>query len=97
VSAHLDVTGMTHAPDSTLGYPTDASRATLVVDGPVANGTGHTTAIDGTCATCSGIRIRNIQVNGTRLGAPPTGGGANIEIGGSNADQLCVPHPNSIL
>ena len=47
---------------STLGYPTDNSRATLVVSGPVSNGQGHTTAIDGTCANCSGIILRNIQV-----------------------------------
>ncbi len=47
---------------STVGYPTDNSRATLVVSGPVSNGQGHTTAIDGTCANCSGIILRNIQV-----------------------------------
>ena len=47
---------------STVGYPTDNSRATLVVSGPVSNGTGHTTAIDGTCANCGGIILRNIQV-----------------------------------
>lgn len=29
-----------------------------------------------------------VQINGTRAGAPPTGGGANIEMGGSNSDQL---------
>ena len=91
---------------STVGYPTDDSRATLVVSGPVSNGQGHTTAIDGTCANCSGIVLRNIQVciphrylmftssmphrqiNGTRGGASPTNGGANIEMGGSNSDQL---------
>ena len=47
---------------STVGYPTGPERATLVVNGPVFNGTGHTTAIQGTCDTCSGVRIRNIQV-----------------------------------
>ena len=47
---------------STEGYPTDNSRATLVVSGPVSNGQGHTTAVDGTCANCSGIILRNIQV-----------------------------------
>ncbi|KAI0268151.1 pectin lyase fold/virulence factor [Gloeopeniophorella convolvens] len=73
---------------STLGYPTDDSRATLVVSGPVSNGTGHTTAIDGTCANCDGVRLRNIQINGTRAGAPPTAGGANIEMGGANSNQL---------
>ena len=28
------------------------------------------------------------QINGTRAGAPPTSGGANIEFGGANSDQL---------
>jgi len=73
---------------STVGYPTDDSRATLVVSGPVSNGQGHTTAVDGTCANCGGVILRNIQVNGTRAGASPTGGGANIEMGGPNSNQL---------
>ncbi|KAF8257325.1 hypothetical protein EI94DRAFT_1818245 [Lactarius quietus] len=79
------------APDqeiSTVGYPTDDSRATLVVSGPVANGTGHTNAVNGTCSNCSGVKLRNIQINGTRAGAPPNGGGANIEMGGPNSNQL---------
>ncbi|KAI0307063.1 hypothetical protein B0F90DRAFT_1684773 [Multifurca ochricompacta] len=73
---------------STVGYPTDHSRATLVVSGPVANGQGHTTAVDGTCGNCSGTKLRNIQINGTRARAPPTSGGANIEMGGPNSNQL---------
>lgn len=74
---------------STQGYPTGSDRATLVVSGPVfSNGTGHSTAVDGTCANCDGVTLRNIQVNGTRLGAPPLNGGANIEMGGSNSNQL---------
>ncbi|KAK0491487.1 hypothetical protein IW261DRAFT_91915 [Armillaria novae-zelandiae] len=73
---------------STVGYPTGDERATLVINGPVFNGTGHTTAIDGTCANCAGIKIKNIQINGTRLGATPTSGGANIEIGGPTSDQV---------
>ncbi|KAI9063337.1 hypothetical protein FKP32DRAFT_1592598 [Trametes sanguinea] len=73
---------------STVGYPTGDERATLVVAGPVANGQGHTTAVDGTCQNCSGVKLRNIQINGTRAGAPPTSGGANIEMGGSNSNQL---------
>lgn len=60
----------------------------LVVNGPVFNGTGHTTAVDGSCPTCSGVKLRNVQINGTRSGAPPTGGGANIEFGGANTNQL---------
>ncbi|KAI0068544.1 hypothetical protein BV25DRAFT_1792614 [Artomyces pyxidatus] len=73
---------------STEGYPTGDERATLIVNGPVANGQGHTTAIDGTCGTCSGVKLRNIQIDGTRRGASPTGGGANIEMGGANSGQL---------
>lgn len=73
---------------STVGYPTDDSRATLVVSGPVSNGQGHTTAVDGTCANCSGIKLRNIQIDGTRNGASSTKGGGNIEFGNSNTNQL---------
>lgn len=47
---------------STLGYPTDDTRAVLVVNGPVSNGTGHTTAINGQCANCDGVKLRNVQV-----------------------------------
>ncbi|THH28421.1 hypothetical protein EUX98_g5766 [Antrodiella citrinella] len=79
------------APDQeirTLGEPFGDERATLVVNGPVSNGVGHTTAVDGTCGNCNGVRLRHVQINGTRLGAPPTGGGANIEMGGPNNGQL---------
>ncbi|KAG1805723.1 uncharacterized protein BJ212DRAFT_1391240 [Suillus subaureus] len=73
---------------STLGYPTDNTRAVLVVNGTITNGTGQTTAVDGTCANCDGVILRNVQINGTRAGAPPTAGGANIEMGGPNSNQL---------
>lgn len=73
---------------STQGYPTGNDRATLVVNGPVSNGQGHTNAVDGTCTNCSGVKLRNIQINGTRAGASPTQGGANIEMGGGNSGQL---------
>ncbi|XP_006456719.1 hypothetical protein AGABI2DRAFT_78419 [Agaricus bisporus var. bisporus H97] len=73
---------------STFGYPTGDDRATLVVNGPVANGQGHTTAVDGTCANCSGVKLRHVQIDGTRRSAPPTQGGANIEMGGPNSGQL---------
>ncbi|KAI0751072.1 hypothetical protein C8Q80DRAFT_1155380 [Daedaleopsis nitida] len=73
---------------STVGYPVGDDRATLVVAGPVANGQGHTTAVDGTCQNCSGVKLRHVQINGTRGGASPTAGGANIEMGGSNSGQL---------
>ena len=51
---------------STAGYPTDDTRAMLVVNGPVANGVGHTSAVDGTCPNCSGVKLRNIQVSAPR-------------------------------
>lgn len=54
---------------STQGYPTGNDRATLVVNGPVSNGTGHTNAVDGTCTNCSGVKLRNIQVCFYRRGA----------------------------
>lgn len=73
---------------STYGYPTDDSRATLVVMGPVDNGDPHTVAVDGTCGQCDGVKLRNIQINGTRNGHPPTTGGGNIEFGGDNSGQL---------
>ena len=47
---------------STVGYPTGDERATLVVAGPVFNGTGHTNAVDGTGLNCNGVKLRNIQV-----------------------------------
>ena len=48
---------------STVGYPTGDDRATLVVNGPVSNGQGHTTAVDGTCSNCSGVKLRYVQVS----------------------------------
>ncbi|EJU06387.1 hypothetical protein DACRYDRAFT_73816 [Dacryopinax primogenitus] len=72
----------------TLGYPTDDSRACLTVNGVVANGTGHTTAINAQCVGCDRAIVRNIQVNGTRHGAIPTSGGANLEMGGPTSGQL---------
>lgn len=47
---------------STVGYPSGEERAILVVSGPVFNGSGHTTAVDGTCPNCNGVKLRNIQV-----------------------------------
>jgi len=73
---------------STQGYPIGDQRATLVVDGPVSKGAGHTTAVDGTCDNCSGVVLRNIQINGNRNGTAPTDGGGNIEMGGPNSNQL---------
>ncbi|KIY52617.1 hypothetical protein FISHEDRAFT_25752, partial [Fistulina hepatica ATCC 64428] len=73
----------------TEGYPTGDERAILVVDGPVySNGTGHTTAIIGTDKNCGGAKVRSIQINGTRLDGNPISGGANIEMGGPNANHV---------
>jgi hypothetical protein len=44
---------------STLGYPTGIERAVLTVSGPISD---HTTAISGTCSTCNGVILRNVQV-----------------------------------
>lgn len=52
---------------STLGHPTDDTRAVLVVSGAVTNGTGQTTAVDGTCANCDNVILRNIQVKSFTL------------------------------
>ncbi|KAG6813030.1 hypothetical protein H0H92_014564 [Tricholoma furcatifolium] len=69
---------------STQGYPTDDKRALLVVNGTInPDGTGHSTAIDSSgCVACTGLTLRNIQIDGARRGAPPVNGGANIEMGG---------------
>lgn len=52
---------------STVGYPTGDERATLVVFGPVFNGTGHSTAVDGTCTNCDGVKLRNVQASFTTI------------------------------
>jgi hypothetical protein len=74
---------------STQGYPTDDTRATIVVNGSrVDDDSQHTTAVIGSLANLSGVSLRNVQINGTRLGNPPLGGGANIEMGGDNNGQI---------
>ncbi|KAF8592767.1 hypothetical protein K439DRAFT_1643763 [Ramaria rubella] len=75
---------------STQGLPTDGSRAILTISGPVLqpNQDNHTTAVDGQCATCNGVKLRHIQINGSRGGAQAVDGGANIEMGGANSGQL---------
>lgn len=74
---------------STQGYPTDFTRATLVV-----TGVNQSAAIIGNCGQCSGLKIRNIQVNGNRPALGLYGGSANIEIGGPTRDQF-VDHVHS--
>lgn len=67
---------------STQGYPTGSTRATI----KIAPGNNVATLIKG---RNSGIRIKNIQLDGDRpnngLGSD---GGANIEIGGGSTDQV---------
>jgi hypothetical protein len=110
---------------STYGYPTDDSRATLVVNGPcvcircahavivsflsdrVDNDRPHTVAVDGACSDCDGIKLLNVQVRFSELctylylmqvqvdgdrgvGSKIKTGGANIEFGGDNQNQLIV-------
>ena len=68
---------------STEGYPTDSSRATI----QIAPGNTASTIIAG--KGFSGIRIRNIQIDGNRPNAgPQQGGGANLEIGGGATGQV---------
>lgn len=69
---------------STEGYPTDDTRATLVV-----TGSNQANAVTTTCGACDFSSIRNIQVNGQRpsLGYMSTGA-ALIEVGGSNNGQV---------
>lgn len=70
---------------STQGYPTDNSRATILLS---AVGTNVTGLIQG--ADFSGIRLLNIQVDGDRLknGPFPANSSANIEIGGVSNGQI---------
>jgi hypothetical protein len=74
---------------STEGYPMGFARATLIV-----TGVNQTAAIIGNCGQCSGLKLRNIQVNGNRPALGLFGGSGNIEIGGSTSNQL-VDHVHS--
>jgi hypothetical protein len=87
--AKLALTGAIRfsAPDqelSTQGYPKGGQRATLVVTGPT-----QSIAILGDCPTCSGVKVRNVVVDGNRpkLGAVICGF-ALLEMGGANAGQV---------
>ncbi|WVQ96238.1 hypothetical protein IAU59_003342 [Kwoniella sp. CBS 9459] len=70
---------------STEGYPTDESRATLVMVG-----FNKTTSVRATDENLSGAKLRNIQINGNRRQDEDiyTAGGGNIEFGGANQNQL---------
>ncbi|ORY25919.1 hypothetical protein BCR39DRAFT_542550 [Naematelia encephala] len=69
---------------STEGYPTDDTRATLLV-----GGFNVTSAIQATDQGRDGCKLRNIQINGNRGDNPIyTAPSANIEMGGANSNQL---------
>jgi len=75
------------APDqviTTLGNPTDDSRATLVVNGPrTADGTGHTVAVNGQCADCDRCKLSHIQVSNP----------VSVQISSSLSVSVVHPHP----
>ena len=67
---------------STVGYPTDSTRATL----QLVPGTDTSTLISG--VGFSGLRILNIQIDGNRdVTGYLKGGGASIELGGAGTGQ----------
>ncbi|WVR06444.1 hypothetical protein IAU60_003475 [Kwoniella sp. DSM 27419] len=70
---------------STEGYPQDLSRATLLV-----TGFNKTTAVQATDANLGGVKLLNVQINGNRKSNADIyqGGGANIEFGGANQNQV---------
>lgn len=48
---------------STLGLPTDNSRAMLTITGPTLQPDQNlTTAVQGQCPTCNSVKLRHIQV-----------------------------------
>lgn len=71
----------------TRGAPTDSTRATIKV-----MGLSQTNAILSSCTACSGVALRNVQVDGSRplLGfiSSSLGGSALLEMGGSNSGQI---------
>ncbi|WVQ83024.1 hypothetical protein IAT38_005162 [Cryptococcus sp. DSM 104549] len=70
---------------STEGYPTDATRATLLIAG-----FNVTTAVSASKQGQDGAALRNVQINGNRKTTENIykGGGGNIEFGGANKNQL---------
>ncbi|KAJ7181635.1 hypothetical protein C8R43DRAFT_1116993 [Mycena crocata] len=70
---------------STEGYPLVDERAMLVASGLVS--ADSAVAVDGTRPDCSGVMLRNVQIDGNRRGAPPASGGANVVFAGVNNNQ----------
>lgn len=66
---------------------------TNAIDGTCTNCSGVKLRNIQVCSCLGGLRVAlglktASQINGTRAGAPPTQGGANIEMGGGNTGQL---------
>ncbi|GFZ45090.1 hypothetical protein JCM24511_02816 [Saitozyma sp. JCM 24511] len=69
---------------STEGYPTDGTRATLLV-----GGFNISTAIYAQGSNLFGVALRNVQINGNRGDSPIyTASNANLEFGGPNSGQI---------
>ncbi|KAM0749140.1 hypothetical protein T439DRAFT_327634 [Meredithblackwellia eburnea MCA 4105] len=68
---------------STLGYPTDATRATIVVAGA-----SQSIAVYGVCNGCDGVALRNIQIKGSRDILGFNNGYALLEMGGPTSGQV---------
>lgn len=66
---------------STAGYPTDNTRATVIIQ----PGSNTTSAIRGNWQ--DNVRVLNIQVDGNRPNAGPFGGDALLELGGGTTGQ----------
>ncbi|KAH6614648.1 hypothetical protein B0J18DRAFT_452194 [Chaetomium sp. MPI-SDFR-AT-0129] len=66
---------------STAGYPTDSTRATLLIQ----PGTNTTSAIRGNWQDY--VRVRNLQIDGNRPKAGALGGDALLEMGGGTTGQ----------
>lgn len=79
---------------ATWGYPTDESRATLVINTPYAHGVAMDTAISADCEKCIGSRIRNLRIDGGRKSWWKLDSASALIEAGSRAllDQLDVYH-----
>ena len=67
----------------TLGYPTDETRATIVVDGSTDPMNGMSTAIAG--IGLNGTKIRNTQINGNRVNSSGYASAGLLEVGGTGS------------
>lgn len=69
---------------ATLGYPTDGTRATILVTGSL-----QSNAIYAPCDQCSGAQLRSLIINGNRAGLGILyGSSAIVEMGGNTNGQM---------